>query len=81
VTVAAIRTAIPDPSSVQTTTSENQWAARYTREVSIAHRGNGAAAVRKHQVDDHCDHVKRLVERTDVRIGEVVFATTGRTPW
>jgi RiboL-PSP-HEPN len=48
---------------------------------SIAHRGSGAAAVRKHQVDDYYDHVKRLVERTDARIAEVVRAATGRAPW
>jgi RiboL-PSP-HEPN len=48
---------------------------------SIAHRGSGAAAVRKHQVDDYYDHVKYLVDRTDARISEVVKAATRRAPW
>lgn len=48
---------------------------------SIAHRGSGAAAVRKYQVDDYYDHVKYLVGKTDARISDVVKAATGRTPW
>lgn len=48
---------------------------------SIAHRGSGATAVHKQQVDDYYDHVKYLVGRTDARISGVVEATTGRAPW
>ena len=47
---------------------------------SIAHRGSGAAGVRKQQVDDYYDHVKHLVGKTDARVSEVVKAVTGRAP-
>jgi hypothetical protein len=34
--IAGQNTAIPTPSNVPTTTSLNQWAARYTRDIAIA---------------------------------------------
>jgi hypothetical protein len=48
---------------------------------AIAHRGSGSGSVTKHAVDDYYEHVKRLVAKTDARVGDVVKEVTGKAPW
>ena len=48
---------------------------------AIAHRGAAAAGIKKWQVTDHFQHVKRLVAQTDSRVAQHVKNSTGKSLW
>jgi len=48
---------------------------------SIAHRGKGAKAVRRAEVEDFFDHAQRLVAKTGGRVNTFVKGVTGSSLW